>query len=298
MPELPEVETIRRDLAPLVEERVIRSFDILPGAKRLLVGAPEDYIRSRLEGQRIGSLGRRGKYLLLPLFEADSEELTGTCIVHLRMTGSLLHRRQTDPVDRFLRALIELDDGSELRLIDVRKFGTLEIVDDLDARFAGKLGPEPLTPEFNTDALWTALRGRRVAIKSALLNQSNVAGLGNIYVDEALFHAHLHPEVPAGSLRPKERAVLTDASEHVLRDGIANRGASFRNYTDGTGEQGSQQYFVCGFRRTGEPCDECGAEIRRSVVGGRSSHWCPKCQPISQKHRQVRSSRAARLSRR
>ena len=298
MPELPEVETIRRDLAPLIEERTICSFTVLPGAERLLVGAPEDYLRTRLVGQRIGPLGRSGKYLLLPLLEADGSEPAGTWIIHLRMTGSLRHRSQTDPADRFLRALIELDDGSELRFIDVRKFGTFEVVDDLEARFAGKLGPEPLTPEFNVDALWAALRGRRTALKSALLDQSNVAGLGNIYVDEALFLAGLHPEAPAGSLHPKERAALTEAVERVLLAGIANRGASFRDYTDGTGAQGSQQYFVRVFRRTGKPCDECGTEIRRSVVGGRSSHWCPKCQPAAQQRRQVRSSRLAKPPRR
>ncbi len=291
MPELPEVETIRRDLDPLLLGRTIVSFTVLPGAERLLVGAPEDYVRSRLVGQAIGPLERRGKYLLLPLQDADSAQPSGTWIIHLRMTGSLRHRSRNAPADKFLRALIELDDGNELRFIDIRKFGTFEVVDDLDARFAGKLGPEPLTPEFNVEALWAALRGRRTALKSALLDQSNVAGLGNIYVDEALFLAHLHPEAPAGSLRPKERAALTKAVERVLRDGIANRGASFRDYTDGKGAQGSQQYFVRVFRRTGEPCDECGAEIRRSVVGGRSSHWCPRCQPAAQQRRQVRSSR-------
>ena len=291
MPELPEVETIRRDLTPLLEGRAIVSFAVLPGAERLLGGAPEDYVRSRLVGQRLGPPGRRGKYLLLPLFDWDSGEPAGTWIIHLRMTGSLRHRCPTERTDKFLRALIELDDGSELRFVDIRKFGTFEVVDDVDARFAGKLGPEPLTADFDVDALWSALRGRRTPVKAALLDQANVAGLGNIYVDEALFLAHLHPQAPAGSLRPKERAALTEAIERVLRDGIANRGASFRDYTDGKGAQGSQQYFVRVFRRTGQACDECGAQVRRSVVGGRSSHWCPKCQPAAQQRRQVRSSR-------
>jgi formamidopyrimidine-DNA glycosylase len=291
MPELPEVETVRRDLAPLVSGRRIQRFIVFEGGERVLVGAPKDYVRSRLEGMQIGELGRRGKYLVLPLVEARSGAGEGSLVLHLRMTGSLKHRRADHEADRFERARIELDDGTALRFCDVRKFGTFEIIDDVDTYFSEKLGAEPLTAAFTLDALWSALRGRQSALKSALLDQSNVAGLGNIYVDEALFLARLHPSVPAGSLRPAERAALHEAIEQTLREGIEHRGASFRDYRDGKGEEGSQQFFVRVFRRTDQPCDTCGSTIRRSVVGGRSSHWCPSCQPVGQTRRKVNSSR-------
>lgn len=289
MPELPEVETIRRDLAPLLEGQRITRFDVLPGGERLLQGVPLAHLRARLKGRTLGPPGRRGKYLLLPL-ERDGEA-DGTLVVHLRMTGSLRHRTANAPPDPFLRARLTLEGGSELRFTDVRKFGTFDLTDDPDAFFAGKLGPEPLSEAFTVDALWHAVRGRHTPVKAALLDQANVAGLGNIYVDEALFLARLHPETPAGSLRLEERRRLHAAIRQVLHDGVANRGASFRDYTDGHGAEGTQQFFVRVFRRTGEPCDVCGATIRRSVVGGRSSHWCPRCQPVRQRRRAVRSAR-------
>ena len=283
MPELPEVETIRRDLEPHLLGRRITGFQVLPGAERLLRGVPQRAIRKRLRGAQIGGIGRHGKYLLI---ETDGP----VCIVHLRMTGSLRPRPAGAPPDKFLRARIPLDDGTELRFSDVRKFGTLDLVDD-PAEALAKLGPDALDPAFDAPALWQGLRGRRAPIKSMLLDQRLIAGIGNIYADEALFLAHLHPEAPSGSLRPAERIHLYNAIGRVLQDGVANRGASFRDYTDGHGDQGSQQNFVRVFRRTDQPCDDCGASIRRSVVGGRASHWCPRCQPLAQKRRQVRSKR-------
>ena len=289
MPELPEVETIRRDLEPRITGRRITGFDVLPGAERLLRGVPQSAIRKRLLGAQISGIGRHGKYLLI---ELDGHRDAGgpTLVVHLRMTGSLRHRRADAPDDRFLRARIPLDDGTELRFTDVRKFGTFDLVDD-PAQATAKLGPDATGPAFTADAFWAGLRGRRAPIKSMLLDQRFVAGIGNIYADEALFLAHLHPEAPSGSLRPKERADLHTAIGRVLADGIKNRGASFRDYTDADGAAGSQQYFVRVFRRTDEPCDDCGATIRRSVVGGRASHWCPRCQPLRQRSRTVTSKR-------
>jgi len=283
MPELPEVETIRRDLDPLVTGRRITDFRVLPGAARLLRGVPQIALRKRLVGAQITGIGRHGKYLLL---ETDGP----IAVVHLRMTGSLRHRPDGAPADKFLRALIPLDDATELRFTDVRKFGTFDLVDDPTEALA-KLGPDAIAPAFDIDALWQGLRGRRAPIKSVLLDQSLVAGIGNIYADEALFLAHLHPEAPSGSLRPQERIGLHAAIKRVLQDGIDNRGASFRDYTDGTGGQGSQQHFVRVFRRTDQPCDDCGSVIRRSVVGGRASHWCPRCQPLAQTRRKITSKR-------
>jgi formamidopyrimidine-DNA glycosylase len=290
MPELPEVETIRRDLEPRLRGRRVTGFDLLPGAERLLRGVPASAFRNRLVGRAIRGVGRHGKYLLLHL-DDDS-----AWIIHLRMTGSLRHRTTDDPPDSFLRARIPLDDGTELRFTDIRKFGTFDIADDSVAALA-KLGPDALDTAFDPDAMWAGLRGRRAPIKSMLLDQRLVAGIGNIYADEALFLAHLHPETPAGSLRPPERLALHHAIIRVLQDGISNRGASFRDYTDADGAMGSQQYFVRVFRRTDLPCDDCAAVIRRSVVGGRASHWCPRCQPAAQVRRKVGSRPRLRRSR-
>ena len=287
MPELPEVETIRRDLAPRVVGRRVSGFRVLRGAGRILLGVPQRRVRDRLVGRRIAGVDRRGKYLL---FRLDDGRLW---IVHLGMTGSLRHRPAAAEPDPFLRALVTLDDGTELRYIDIRKFGVLRVVDRSEEAVEN-LGPEPLDPAFTVEALWAALRGRKAPLKAALLDQRNLAGVGNIYADEALFLAHLHPAVPAGSLRPAERAALHAAVQRVLRDGIANRGASFRDYTDADGRKGAQQYYVRVFRRTDQPCDACGAPIRRSLVGGRASHWCPRCQPPRQTARKVQTRQQVR----
>ncbi len=287
MPELPEVETLRRDLASRVVGRRVTAFRVARDGKRLLQGVPETAMRARLVGRRIDAVGRRGKYLL---FQLDDDAVW---IVHLRMTGSLRHRAAGAAADAYVRALVSLDDGTELRFCDMRKFGTFTVVDRAEEGLP-KLGPEPLSDAFTAEALWQALRGRSAPLKSLLLNQEVIAGVGNIYADEALFLARLHPSAPAGSLRPAERRALHAAIQQVIREGIEHRGASFRDYTDADGKEGSQQFFVRVFRRTEEPCDECGASIRRSVVGGRSSHWCPRCQPSRQTGRQVRSARPRR----
>ena len=186
MPELPEVETLRRDLAARIVGRTITDFELLPGAERLLRGVPPRALRDRLCGAPITEIGRHGKYLLIGLGDGP------LLVVHLRMTGSLRHRPAAAPPDDFLRARLALDDGSELRFIDVRKFGTLDLVDD-PAEALAKLGPDAIDPAFDSDALWSGLRGRRAPVKSMLLDQRFVAGIGNIYADEALFLARLHP---------------------------------------------------------------------------------------------------------
>ena len=287
MPELPEVETVRRQLEPLIGGRRILGFSVTPGAERLLRGRPAQEIASQLHGSTFSSVGRRGKYLALQL---DSQQVI---VVHLRMTGSLRFRSAGFEPEPFTRAVFELDGGDQLRFVDVRKFGTIDLVDRIEEALP-ELGPEPLSDEFTSDALWQALRGRQQPIKAALLDQRNVAGIGNIYADEALFLSHLNPEAPAGSLRPSERRALHAAIQQTLRDGVEHGGASFRDYTDVDGSEGEQQYFVRVFRRTDEPCDDCGAVIRRIVVGGRATHFCPKCQPVRQRSRKVTSTRPPR----
>ena len=254
MPELPEVETIRRDLAPLVLGRTVAAVEVDAGTIDLLTGLPLDALRAELVGQRFVSLGRRGKYLL---FGLDGGR---TFVTHLRMTGRLVWRAAGDPPIEWQRARLALDGGHDLRWSDLRKFGTWDVVDDA-AEVVGKLGPEPL------DEASTAAFLRKL-----------LAGLGNIYVDEALFQARIRPDTPAGEVSRDAVARLRVACREVLERGIENRGASFSDYVDARGEQGRQHMYVQVFRRDGKPCYACGAEIVRSVVGGRGTHFCPRCQ--------------------
>ena len=287
MPELPEVETVRRQLQPLIAGRDIVGFKLLPGAERLLRGRSDAEIDSQLRGCAFTTVRRRGKYLGLNL---DNEQVV---VVHLRMTGSLRFRPSGYEEEPFTRAVFDLDGGDQLRFVDVRKFGTIDLVDTMEEAMPD-LGPEPLSDDFTPETMWQALRGRQQPIKAALLDQRNIAGIGNIYADEALFLSRLNPEAPAGSLRPAERRALHAAIQQTLRDGVAHGGASFRDYTDVDGAEGQQQYFVRVFRRTDEPCDDCSATIRRIIVGGRATHFCPRCQPVRQRTRMVTSTRPPR----
>ena len=274
MPELPEVETVRRDLHPLVAGRRVESVEVDPASVPLLLGNTGiEAFRAALVGRRFQGIGRRGKYLLLELDDGN------TLVAHLRMTGRLVWRHHTDPPEPFQRAIIALDGQNDLRWSDLRKFGTWRIVADA-ADAVGKLGPEPIDDAFTLAGLRAALSGRSAPIKSVLLDQRRVAGIGNIYADEALYEARIAPVTPAGNIGPAPAKRLHAAVRAVLERGIANRGASFKDYVDGSGEPGQQQMFVQVFRRTGKPCYNCGTLIQRIVVGGRSTHFCPKCQRI------------------
>ncbi|MFN0094899.1 MAG: bifunctional DNA-formamidopyrimidine glycosylase/DNA-(apurinic or apyrimidinic site) lyase [Dehalococcoidia bacterium] len=274
MPELPEVETIRGDLAPLVAGRTVLAIAIDPATAHLLLGdvAPSAFLTETL-GRTITSLGRRGKYLLAHLDNGR------TWVIHLRMTGRLVWRPAGAPEEPYQRGAISLDGGHDLRWSDLRKFGTWRIVEDLDAYFAKRLGPEPIDGTFTLAQFRAALANRQAPVKSVLLDQRRVAGLGNIYVDEALYEARIRPDTLAGDVGPAAAKRLFEASRAVLERGIANRGASFKDYVDGQGNQGTQHMFVQVFRRTGKPCYACGAIIERVVIGGRSTHFCPACQP-------------------
>ena len=272
VPELPEVETIRRDLEPLIVGRTIAGVEVDPATIHLLAAAPVEVLRENLVGRTIISLGRRGKYLLLGLHDGR------TLVMHLRMTGRLLWRNSHAPPEQYERARLVLDDGHDLRWSDLRKFGTWRIYDDL-APLLAKLGPEPIDAAFTLRQFRAALANRTAPIKAVLLDQRRMSGLGNIYVDEALFEAGIRPDTPAGGLSPAAQKRLYESSRTVLERGIENRGASFRDYVDGQGNEGRQHMFVKVFRRTGKPCYTCASLIERSVVGGRSTHYCPKCQP-------------------
>jgi len=273
MPELPEVETIRCDLHPRLCGRAITAVRITSDAVPLVDGASPAEFTHRLKGRRIEGLSRRGKYLIL--------HLSGGLylVVHLRMTGALLYRDGRAPADRYTRAVLSLDDGTELRFADLRKLGRLRLAADPN-EVVGRLGPEPLDARFTSAALRQAIGKRRAPIKAVLLDQRAVAGLGNIYADEALFAARIHPLRRADTLNEAENRRLHRSIRHVLRDALENRGASFRDYVDGGGREGRHQFHVKVFRRTGQPCYVCGATIQRIKVGGRSTHFCPECQAI------------------
>jgi formamidopyrimidine-DNA glycosylase len=276
MPELPEVETIRRDLEPLVAGRTITAAHVDPDTIELLAGLPIDALRAMLVGRVVTRAGRRGKYLLFGLDDG------ATWAVHLRMTGRLVWRDSDAEPETFERAKVTFDNGHDLRWSDLRKFGTWRIAQD-PGDATPKLGPEPIAADWTRAYLRRLLKGRKAPVKAVLLDQRHVAGLGNIYVDEALFGARVRPDTIAGDVSPSKVKLLHEQCRIVLERGIENRGASFSDYVDGKGEQGSQQMHVKVFRRHGKPCYTCGSEIQRSVVGGRGTHFCPRCQPRSRK---------------
>lgn len=273
MPELPEVETIRRTLVSKVEGRVIKTVRLhLP---RLIKWPSPEAFQAVIRGKQINRLTRRGKYLLFHLDDGN------ILIVHLRMTGRLYYVAADIPLDKFVRIVFELDNGDHLIYADTRTLGTLYLMPAEELwRIAGlaSLGPEPLTPEFTNDYLRGILRKRSGKVKAVLLNQQLIGGLGNIYVDECLALAGVHPERPADSLDDNEISKLHQAINRVIEDGIAHGGTSFRDYRDGAGQKGSHQHHLHVYGRKAEPCRVCGTAIQRIEVGGRGTHYCPCCQ--------------------
>jgi formamidopyrimidine-DNA glycosylase len=280
VPELPEVETVRTRLAPDVEGRTIvraRVDDI-----RLVRPELPESVAGALTGATIERVDRRGKYLLLRLASGE------TLAVHLRMTGNLLRRMAGDEAPRFVRAELELDDGSLVAYTDIRRFGTWELLRDIvvaDEFIEQRLGPEPFSEGFTPAFLYAALHRREAPVKSVLLDQRVVAGLGNIYADEALWAAKIHPEVPASRLRRPDVERLHGAIRAALTAGIEAQGASIRDYRMPDGGHGSAQERFAVYGRTGLPCPRCGTPIRRLVVGQRGTHICPHCQRVPRARR-------------
>ena len=276
MPELPEVETIRARLAPRLEGRRLEEVRIVD--PRLTRPDPPEVIAAELEGERIARVARRGKYLI---FEFESGR---HLLVHLRMTGNVEHpARGGLEADPYRRAVVRLDDGSDVAYRDVRRFGTWTLLepDDVDEYFAARrLGGEPLERTFNTRVFAAALAGRRAPIKAALLDQRAAAGVGNIYADEALWRARIHPLRPAGSLTRDEVARLRRAVRAALETGIARQGATLRDYRDPDGASGRMQHEFKAYGRGGEPCYRCGTPIEKIRAGGRGTWFCPHCQSL------------------
>ena len=274
MPELPEVETVRRRLEPSFVGRRLERVEILDAR----LTRPHDplEVAAELTGERVSALDRRGKYLVVR-FESGR-----ALLIHLRMTGSLLHvpagaGAEADP---HRRAIVTLDDGSAVVYRDVRRIGTwlLTEPDELEPYLNARLGGEPLAPAFTTKRLGEALANRRAPVKAVILDQRRLAGVGNIYADEALWRARVHPRRPAGELDAEEIARLHRAIRAALRKGVALQGSTLREYVTPNGTPGGMQQEFLVYGRHGEPCDRCGSAIERTVIGGRGTWFCPSCQ--------------------
>ncbi|HET6655751.1 MAG TPA: bifunctional DNA-formamidopyrimidine glycosylase/DNA-(apurinic or apyrimidinic site) lyase [Gammaproteobacteria bacterium] len=270
MPELPEVETARRGIAPHLGGRVIR--DVIVRQPRLRWPVPPG-LKATLTGARITAVGRRGKYLLI-------DTAAGTVIVHLGMSGSLRILTAATPPGPHDHIDFVIDDSRCLRLRDPRRFGAVLLTrdDPLQHPLLRHLGPEPLTDAFDGSYLYSQTRGRRVAIKNLLMNSRIVVGVGNIYANEALFVAGIHPLRAAGRIARPRCDALADAAKAVLTAAIAAGGTTLRDFTRDDGRPGyfSQELKV--YDRAGEPCPRCGTAIKRVVSGQRATYYCPRCQ--------------------
>ncbi len=266
MPELPEVETIRQELTPYVIGKTITGV-MLFWDRIVRRPSPEEF-KSGVIGRRIIDLTRRGKYLFFHLDDGH------VLVMHMKMTGSLI----VDPADdRFTRAILELDNGSKLHFWDPRKFGVMWLDGDCDPVLA-KLGPEPLDEDFTPEVLASILKGRTAPVKPVILDQALIAGIGNMYADEALFDAKIHPERIAGNLTYAEVKRLHASIIRALQKALVLKGASVRNYIrpDGTAGTAHDEFNVA--HGTGKNCPRCGTVIKRIVVRGRGTYFCPKCQ--------------------
>jgi formamidopyrimidine-DNA glycosylase len=293
MPELPEVESVRRQLEPAL---VGRSFEhVTIDDPRLVRPYDPAEVAAELVGECVAAVERRGKYLIVR-FESGR-----VLLIHLRMTGSLLHAPGGSlPDDPHRRAVVKLDDGSDVAYRDVRRFGTWLLLEPGEAGpyLGARVGDEPLDALFTAARLGERLAGRRTSLKAALLDQRTLAGMGNIYVDEALWRARLNPLRPAAGLDRAELRRLHRAIRSALEQGLARQGSTLRDYRLPNGGGGSMQDEFRVYGRGGEPCDRCGTPIARTHVAGRTTWFCPTCQPADQTQAARSSSRRPSRSRR
>jgi formamidopyrimidine-DNA glycosylase len=277
VPELPEVETVRARLEPALVGRRLQRVEILD--PRLTRPFDPAGVAVELEGERIAAVDRRGKYLVVR-FDSDR-----VLLIHLRMTGNLLHGSRGAELardDPHRRAVVRLDDGSDVVYRDVRRFGTWLLVEpeELDPYLAERVGHEPLERSFTAKRLAEALAGRSAPVKAAILDQRRLAGVGNIYADEALWRARIHPRRPAGELGPDELKALHAGIRRALKAGIDRQGATLRDYRTPDGGSGSMQHEFKVYGREGEPCDRCGTPIEKIRAAGRGTWYCPACQRL------------------
>jgi formamidopyrimidine-DNA glycosylase len=275
MPELPEVETVRVRLEPVLVGRLLEDVEILD--PRLTRPFDPASVAAELQGERVAAVDRRGKYLVVR-FESGR-----VLLIHLRMTGNLLHGSLGNGLaldDPHRRAVVRLDDGSDVVYRDVRRFGTWLLLepDELDPYLEPRVGLEPLERSFTTGQLAQALSDRRAPVKAAILDQRRLAGVGNIYADEALWRARIHPQRPAGELDADEVKALHAGIRHALKAGIERQGATLRDYRTPDGGPGAMQHEFKVYGREGEPCDRCGTPIEKIRAAGRGTWYCPRCQ--------------------
>ena len=276
MPELPEVETIRRQLAPGMEGRRVEELEVLDA--RWCTPAHPHEVADAVRGRLVEAVRRRGKYLVVALEDEVS------LVMHLRMTGTLLlvPEAQDVPGRAHLRVRMLLSGSDRALFCDPRRFGTGVVLlgdDAMEDYFSSRLGVEPLSPGFTPEALRDLAAGRRAPVKAFLLNQERIAGVGNIYADEALFRARIHPLRPVGTLRRPQIAALRDAVVASLEAGIDARGATIDDFRNADGARGSFQDRFLVHRRENEPCPNCGTPIRKLRAAGRGTYICPRCQP-------------------
>jgi formamidopyrimidine-DNA glycosylase len=275
MPELPEVETVRRTLLKLAKGKTIQDVRVLWPK---IVKRPEEVqqFRDALIGQTIQDVGRRGKFLKIYL---DDYVL----VSHLRMEGRYGLYDREEPYDKHTHVFFEFTDGTELRYRDVRKFGTMHLFKKGEEELSpplSQLGPEPFSEHFTPDVLYDRLQKTNRNIKAALLDQKVVVGLGNIYVDEALFRAGIHPERAANQLSREEVTKLHREIVETLKEAVEKGGSTIRTYINTQGEIGMFQLQLFVYGKKGEFCQRCGTVIEKMVVSGRGTHICPRCQPL------------------
>jgi formamidopyrimidine-DNA glycosylase len=275
MPELPEVESVRRAIAPVLEGR--RFAQVRIDDPRLTRPLDREEIARELEGEVVDLVDRRGKYLVVRFRSGR------VLLIHLRMTGSLLNAPKGTAIDAsHQRAVVTLDDGSDVAYRDVRRFGTWLLLepDEVQAYIDKRVGPEPLGDAYKSKHLAAKLARRRAPIKAVILDQRTVAGVGNIYADEALWRARIHPLRPADELEPKETQALYRGIRRALEAGIARQGSTLRDYRLPDGGSGSMQDEFKVYGRGGEPCERCGTPIDKIRVAGRGTWYCPNCQRL------------------
>ena len=269
MPELPEVETTVRALRqPLNGRSVTGMWNDWP---KHLVTPPLTEFRKRILNKQFHSVERRGKYLVFNMTEPE------TMLIHLKMSGHLAVVPGDEAPDKHVHTIFKLDNGSELRFRDIRKFGRIHLLHDPQS-VLGQLGPEPLLDEFTAERFHTMLQKRKRILKPLLLDQTFLAGVGNIYADEALHYAAIRPNRISNTLSENESAALHAGIQKALNLGISREGASIDNYRKPDGSRGEMQNVLVAYSRTGEPCYRCGGIIERIVLGSRSTHFCPHCQ--------------------
>jgi formamidopyrimidine-DNA glycosylase len=271
MPELPEVETTINELKPALIQKRITAVTVFTG--NTISGMTAEQFQQELTGRQILDITRRGKFLVFSLDNGYK------WIVHLRMTGALILKKEADEPEKFIRVIIRLSEGKAVHFRDVRRFGRMWLVKDARS-VVGKLGIEPLSEEFTPEALASIFQGRTTPLKTLLLDQKLIAGIGNMYADEALYQARIHPQQKAGSLTTYERRRLYDAIQLVLRKGIRNKGASTDTYIRPDGGKGGAHLEFQVAHRKGAECPVCSGTIERITVGQRGTFFCPACQKL------------------